>query len=59
MILAGQTGLKDGAKVLRVDAQGKPIDPPATPATPAAPATPVAAKAETEAATKPEPAKEG
>ena len=59
VILAGQTGLKDGAKVLRVDAQGKPIDPPATPATPAAPATPVAAKAETEAATKPEPAKEG
>lgn len=27
VILAGQTGLKDGAKVVRVDAQGKPIDP--------------------------------
>ena len=26
VILAGQTGLKDGAKVVRVDAQGKPID---------------------------------
>lgn len=31
VILAGQTGLKDGAKVVRVDVQGKPIDPaPAT-----------------------------
>jgi membrane fusion protein, multidrug efflux system len=28
VILAGQTGLKDGAKVVRVDAQGKPVDPP-------------------------------
>jgi membrane fusion protein (multidrug efflux system) len=28
VILAGQTGLKDGARVVRVDAQGKPIDPP-------------------------------
>ena len=28
VIIAGQTGLKDGAKVVRVDAQGKPIDPP-------------------------------
>lgn len=28
VIVAGQTGLKDGAKVVRVDAQGKPIDPP-------------------------------
>ncbi len=28
VILAGQTGLKDGSKVLRVDTQGKPIDPP-------------------------------
>ena len=28
VITAGQTGLKDGAKVVRVDAQGKPIDPP-------------------------------
>lgn len=26
VILAGQTGLKDGAKVVRVDNQGKPID---------------------------------
>ncbi len=36
VILAGQTGLKDGAKVVRVDAQGKPLD--AAPAAPAAPA---------------------
>jgi membrane fusion protein (multidrug efflux system) len=36
VILAGQTGLKDGAKVVRVDAQGKPLD--AAPAVPAAPA---------------------
>ena len=43
VILAGQTGLKDGAKVVRVDAQGKPID--AAPATaPAAPAGDVLAK---------------
>lgn len=28
IIVAGQTGLKDGGKVLRVDAQGKPVDPP-------------------------------
>ena len=41
VILAGQTGLKDGAKVVRVDAQGKPID--AAPA-PAAPAGDVLAK---------------
>ena len=34
VILAGQTGLKDGAKVVRVDAQGKPLD--AAPAAPAA-----------------------
>ncbi len=31
VIVAGQTGLKDGAKVVRVDPQGKPIDPPITP----------------------------
>ena len=36
VITAGQTGLKDGAKVVRVDPQGKPIDPPITaPGTPA------------------------
>ena len=29
VILAGQTGLKDGAKVVRVDPQGKPLDAPA------------------------------
>lgn len=28
VIVAGQTGLKDGARVVRVDPQGKPIDPP-------------------------------
>ncbi|MBL9103431.1 MAG: efflux RND transporter periplasmic adaptor subunit [Myxococcales bacterium] len=28
VLVAGQSGLKDGAKVLRVDAQGKPVDPP-------------------------------
>ncbi len=28
VIVAGQTGLKEGAKVVRVDPQGKPIDPP-------------------------------
>jgi membrane fusion protein (multidrug efflux system) len=28
VVVAGQTGLKDGAKVVRVDAQGKPVDPP-------------------------------
>lgn len=28
ILVAGQTGIKDGAKVLRVDAQGKPLDPP-------------------------------
>ncbi|HEY0134129.1 MAG TPA: efflux RND transporter periplasmic adaptor subunit [Nannocystis sp.] len=28
VITAGQTGLKDGAKVVRVDPQGKPLDPP-------------------------------
>lgn len=27
IIVAGQTGLKDGGKVIRVDAQGKPLDP--------------------------------
>lgn len=32
VILAGQTGLKDGAKVVRVDNQGKPIDPVPAPA---------------------------
>jgi membrane fusion protein (multidrug efflux system) len=31
VIIAGQTGLKDGAKVVRVDPQGKPIDPPIDP----------------------------
>jgi len=67
VILAGQTGLKDGAKVVRVDTQGKPIDPgPDSAADPAAdPAAdskvPVAAKAEPEvkAEAKAEPAKEG
>ena len=28
IIVAGQSGLKDGGKVLRVDAQGKALDPP-------------------------------
>jgi len=28
VITAGQTGLKDGARVVRVDPQGKPLDPP-------------------------------
>jgi membrane fusion protein (multidrug efflux system) len=28
IVVAGQTGLKDGGKVLRVDGQGKPLDPP-------------------------------
>ena len=32
VIVAGQTGLKDGAKVVRVDPQGKPIDPVIEPA---------------------------
>ena len=63
VILAGQTGLKDGAKVVRVDTQGKPIDPgPDSAADPAAdPKVPVAAKAEPEVKTeaKAEPAKEG
>ena len=31
VIVAGQTGLKEGAKVVRVDAQGKPIDAPIEP----------------------------
>lgn len=31
VIVAGQTGLKEGAKVVRVDPQGKPIDAPLEP----------------------------
>jgi len=49
VILAGQTGLKDGAKVVRVDAQGKPLDG-AEAAAPTATAS---------AAAAPGPAKEG